>query len=106
MKRKQTTSTKPRRKFRRRRDDTWVVKEDEFHPDPRVAAVDADRLAKEAALKNAKIEAQRVERKLLATDANQAHASGLVQEVGEWHAEIARLEEEIRASKEGDDDSA
>jgi hypothetical protein len=104
MERKTTTSSRPRRKVRRRRDDTWVVKEDEFHPDHRVAAAEADKLALDAALKNAKVEMARAERKLLATPAEQAHAKGLVQTVAEWNAEIARLEDAIKDKKEGDDE--
>jgi hypothetical protein len=42
-----------------RRDDTWVVKEDEFHPDPGIAAKEADRNALNAALENAKKELER-----------------------------------------------
>lgn len=88
------------RKNRRRRDDTWVVKEDEFHPNLKVAATEADKLARVAALKNAKEEMARAERRLLATNAEEAHRTGLVQTVAEWVAEIARIEDEIKANND------
>ena len=104
MQRKTTTSSRPRRRMRRR-DDTWVVKEDEFHPDHRVAACEADKLAREAALKNARVERERCERR-----AESARLSGdktlqavAIGEAAAWEAETTRILGEISDTKEEDD---
>lgn len=77
-----------RRKTRRKRDDTWVVKEDEFHPLPHVAAAAADDNARIAALKNLKEEILRNEIRREAATTGHARQA--------FHAEARRLRDEVR----------
>jgi hypothetical protein len=94
-----------RRTTRRRRDDTWVVKEDEFHPDPRVAARQADRLAMNAALRNNAEDVARVESRLAngGLDGNERRAQEL--ELARLQGERSRTEAEIREWEEASDGS-
>lgn len=83
------------RRKTRKRDDTWVVKEDEFHPDPGVAAKQADRNALEASLKNAKELLDRA-REAMHSGGNDAKAiRKLAKERAKQEKEIARLKAAI-----------
>jgi hypothetical protein len=74
------------RRTKRRRDDTWIVKEDEYHPNPKVAAVAADENARESALKANRQELDRAEvRRAKATTASETRAA---------HEETKRLKDE------------
>jgi hypothetical protein len=88
------------RKTTRRRDDTWVVKEDEFHPDPRVAAAAADDNAKLAAIRSLKEEILRNEIRREAAAGGTARRA-FERERDRLHDEVRRIETEINdAAKE------
>jgi hypothetical protein len=92
------------RKTTRRRDDTWVVKEDEFHPDPKVAARQADGNARVAAIRSLKEEHERQRSRLNeAGTTNSLSGSETKQGIDRLDAiaaEIRRVEREVREAEE------
>ena len=92
-----------------RRDDTWVVKEDEFHPDPRVAAREADKNARAASLRNLKEEHERLRSRLnessLTNSLNATESKRGIEQLDGIAAEIRRVQrEQAEAEEEASDD--
>jgi hypothetical protein len=76
-----------------KRDDTWIVKEDEFHPDPRVAAREADKNARASAIRNLKQDHERLVARLNGSATTNAMPGS---EVAAGIAELDRIADEIR----------
>lgn len=93
-----------RKTTRRRRDDTWVVKEDEFHPNPTVAAREADKNARVTAIRNLREEHARMVARLNGSaTTNSMPGSEVAQAVTELDRiadEIRRVEREAREAEE------
>ena len=81
------------RRRKTKRDDTWVVKLDEFHPNPQTAAKAADRLAKVAALRSTSDEMARVERRFDGTTGNERRTLDITLKA--LRADKARIEQDI-----------
>lgn len=89
-------------KTRRRRDDTWVVKEDEFHPNMKVAATESDKLARLAARRNAQEEIARAQRRAENAPDRTSKLNAL-NSLATWKDELRRIETEIEDETKEDD---